>query len=161
LRLAIARRAADLRNFQFGRVRAVRSGTVGEYALHVQCPWRIEGPEGIVTGRADLWEPAEPSPEIDWDTWDYERDENLQDRRLAALLAGYDPETRSFVNEADYLVVEDVQADDCGGAVIWLTGGYRLALFPAGTRGEDWRVFRPGTGGPHFVVAGGSIRPRE
>jgi hypothetical protein len=30
-------------------------------------------------------------------------------------------------------------------------------LFPAGTRGEDWRVFRPDTDDSHFVVAGGRI----
>jgi hypothetical protein len=158
LKLALARRAADLRNFQFGRVRAVPGGTVGEYALHIQCPWRLEGPDGIITGRCDLWEPAERSEEIDWDTWDYEKDENLQDRRLAALLGGYDPATRSLANQTGYLVVENVGGDEYGGAVIRLSGGYRLVLFPAGTRGEDWRVFRPGTDTPHFVVAGGSIR---
>ena len=58
LKLSVARRAADLRNFQFGPMRAVEGGTLGEWALHVQCPWRIEGPDGnIVTGRSDLWEP--------------------------------------------------------------------------------------------------------
>ncbi len=157
LKLALARHTADLRNFQFGTVRAVERGTVGEYALHVQCPWRIEGSDGITTGRGDLWEPAEPSQEIDWDKWDYETDENLQDRRMAALLGGYDPVTGSFVNSTEHLIVEDVCADDYGGASIRLSGGYKLVLFPAGTRGEDWRVFRPDTYESHFVVAGGRI----
>jgi hypothetical protein len=158
LKLALARRAADLRNFQFGPVRAIDRGTVGEYALHVQCPWRIEGPDGIVTGRGDLWEPAEPSQEIDRETWDYERDQNLQDRRFSALLQGYDdPATGSFVNQTEHLIVEDVSADDYGGAAIRLSGGYKLVLFPAGSRGEDWRVFRPGATESHFVVAGGRI----
>lgn len=157
LKLALVRRAADLRNFQFGTVRAVEGGSVGEYALHVQCPWRIEGSDGITTGRSDLWQPAEPSQEIDWDQWDYEKDENLQDRRFAALLGGYDPATGSFVNATEHLIVEDVCADDYGGAAIRFSGGYKLVLFPAGTRGEDWRVFRPDTDDSHFVVAGGRI----
>jgi hypothetical protein len=161
LKLALVRRAADLRNFQFGRVRSVERGTVGEYALHVQCPWRIEGPDRIIMGRCDLWEPAEPSAENNRDTWDYDGDENLQDRRLAGLLGGYDPATRSFVNQTEQLVVEDVHADDYGGAAIRFSGGYQLVLFPAGTRGEDWRLFRPGTDEPHFVVAGGSIEQEE
>jgi hypothetical protein len=154
LRLVIARRAADLRNFQFGQVRAVERGTVGDYGLHIQCPWRLEGPDGILTGHSDLWELAEASEGVDWG-------ENLQDRQLGTLLGGYDPATRSFVNQTEHLVVEGVQADNCGGATIQLSGGYRLVLFPAGARGEDWRLFRPGTDEPHFVIAGGRVEETE
>jgi hypothetical protein len=53
LPLTAARRAADMRTFQFGTLRPVDRGSVGDFALHVQCPWRIEGPDGIVTGRSD------------------------------------------------------------------------------------------------------------
>jgi len=70
-----------MRGFHFGQIRKVEEGTVGEYALHVQCPWRVEGPEGIVAGRLDLWQPAADSPGIDWETWDYDENENLQDHR--------------------------------------------------------------------------------
>src|SRR5262245_25598399 len=91
-KLSIARRAADMRGFHFGRVSVDEAGkrSSGEFALHIQCPWRIEGPDGIVTGRTDLWEPAEPGKEINWDTWDYDEDENLQDRRVGALLGTFD-----------------------------------------------------------------------
>jgi len=154
LKLSIARRAADLSNFQFGQICKVEGGTVGDYALHIQCSWRIEGPEDIVTGRSDLWEPAEAHQEIDWENWNYDIDENLQDKRVEALLGGYDPQTRSVVNEGDQLVVEAIQADIYGGAMIMLSGGYRLVIFPAGTQGEDWRLFQPTTDKPHFVIAG-------
>src|SRR5215470_17765318 len=62
LRLAIVRRAADMLVLHFGDVRAHPSGegTIGAYALHVQCPWRLDGPSGTVTGRDDLWEYAGP-----------------------------------------------------------------------------------------------------
>ncbi len=146
-----------MRVFHFGQIRKGEGGTVGEYALHVQCPWRLEGPDGIVTGRQDLWEPAEDSPDIDWETWDYEENENLQDKLIGELLEGYDPETRSFVNKTDRLIVEAVQGDAFGGATISLSGGFRLVLFPAGGRGEDWRIFCPGIDEPHFVVAGRRI----
>jgi hypothetical protein len=161
LKLSIARRAADLRIFQFGPIRKVEQGSIGDYALHIQCPWRIEGPQGIVTGRSDLWEPADASPEIDWKNWNYDRDENLQDKCVGGWLGSYDPQTRSFVNESDQLVVEAVQADIYGGAMIILSGSYRLVLFPAGTRGEDWRIFQPGTDEPHFVISGGRIENRN
>jgi hypothetical protein len=160
-KLSIARRAADMRGFHFGRVTVEEPGdrSGGEFALHIQCPWRLEGPAGILTGQSDLWEPAEPSQEIDWDSWDYEKDPNLQDRRIGELLGGYDPKTRSFVNDTEHLVVEKVEADDFGGAAISLSGGYRLVIFPSGSAGEDWRLLQPLSEQRHFVVSGGAVDP--
>ena len=157
LELSIARRAADMRVLHFGQIRKVEKGTVGDYALHIQCPWRLEGPQGTVTGRLDLWEPAEDSPDIDWETWDYDKNENLHDTLMGEFLKGYDPQTRSFVNATGQLVVEAVKGDACGGAIIVLSGGFRLVLFPAGTRGEDWRIFQPGIDESHFVISGGRV----
>lgn len=154
LPLSVVRRAADMRIFQFGEMRAVERGSVGEWALRIQCPWRIEGPDGIVTGRLDLWEPVE-KPE-DWDTWDYEQG-NLQDRRMLEWLGASNPETGSCRNTTGALVVEQVAADDYGGATLYLSGGYRLVLFPASSVGEDWRVFQPETDEPHFVIHGGGL----
>ena len=157
LKLSVARRAADLRNFQFGEIRPIPKGTVGEYALHIQCPWRIEGPFGIVTGSSDLWMPAVIEPDFDQDTWNFDTSENLQDRRLAELLKGYDPDTRSLVNQTENLVVQSISADAYGSVIIVLSGGYKLVLFHAGTDGEDWRVFRPAIDESHFVISGGRI----
>ena len=157
LQLSIARRAADLRGFHFGPIKRVEKGTAGDYALHIQCAWRLEDQNGIVTGRTDLWEPVENTPDIDWDKWDYDKDENLQDNRIGSILGGYDPETRSFVNNGDQLVVEDFHADNYGGVVLFLSGGYRLVIFPAGSQGEDWRLLGPATEGHHFVISGGKI----
>jgi hypothetical protein len=53
LKLAVARRAADMRVLHFGTIRpALKSdlpsrknkprGSIGDFALHIQCPWRIE-----------------------------------------------------------------------------------------------------------------------
>jgi hypothetical protein len=69
LPLTAARRAADMRTFQFGTLRPVDGGSVGDFALHVQCPWRIEGPSGIITGRLDLWEQVEDNVPFD-ENWD-------------------------------------------------------------------------------------------
>jgi hypothetical protein len=146
LPLTAARRAADMRTFEFGTLRPVERGSVGDYALHVQCPWRIEGPDGIVTGRLDLWEPVEDNAPFE-DNWDYQKSPNLQDARLESWLA------RNKLS----LVVKSVDADEFGGAVISLDKGFVLRLFPAGTRGEDWRLFRPKTGCPHFVIIGGVV----
>src|SRR5450432_2589018 len=85
LKLSIGRLAADMRCFHFDEIRPAlgsRGGTVGQDAIHIQCPWRIEGPVGIVTGRSDLWEPADASKKIDWDQWSYDKNPNLQDKLI-------------------------------------------------------------------------------
>lgn len=79
LPLTEAGRAADMRTFEFGTLRpGDRGGSVGDFALHVQCPWRIERPDGIVTGRLDLREPVTDNVPFD-ENWDYEKWPNLQD----------------------------------------------------------------------------------
>ena len=67
-------RAADLEWFQFGQRRTVtaRNGTkeVGEYALHIQCGWRIRCGDQVVVGGRDLYYPPEgsdgPMDDFDW-----------------------------------------------------------------------------------------------
>jgi hypothetical protein len=146
LPLTAVRRAADMRTFQFGKLRPVERGSVGDFALHVLCPWRIEGPAGIVTGREDLWEPLEEDAPFD-ENWHYETSPNLQDARMRRWLEQHGAS----------LVVQTVDADDFGGASVNLCGGFVLRLFPAGARNENWRLFRPKTDTPHFVVSGGVV----
>jgi len=151
LPLSASRRAADLRTLQFGTLRPVERGSVGDFALHIQCPWRLEGPEGIVTGRLDLWEPVECGPEFNAEAWDYEKCGNLQDSQFANVMAKH----------GSGLIVSEVSADDCGGGSIAFSNGFVLRLFPAGTRGEDWRLFRPGTDAPHFVIEEGAVEAND
>ncbi len=152
LRLSVARRAADMRVFHFGEMREGNGGTVGQYALHIQCPWRIDGPEGIVTGRRDLWEHISTKPMPD--EWEPGIDDNIQDVRLSNLFGGYDNKTHSHVNSGESLVVESVRASDVGDLDIKLSGGYRLVLFPFGSTGEAWRLINPGKDMSHFVIEG-------
>jgi hypothetical protein len=147
LPLSAARRAADMRTLQFGALREVDGGSVGDFALHIQCPWRMEGLDGIVTGRSDLYEPVERGPDFDFDSWDYEKAPNLQDSQFNQLLARH----------GKSLIVQSVDADDYGSAAIAFENGFVLRMFPAGTRGEDWRLFRPKANMPHFVIAEGKV----
>lgn len=149
LPLTASRRAADMRTFQFGKLRSVERGSIGDLALHVRCPWRIEGPEGILTGRLDLWEPIDVDSKLNDEAWDYEKSPNLQDFRLDQWLS----------RNGSLLVVENVDADNLGGGAIFFALGFVLRLFPAGTRGEDWRLFRPKTDAAHFVISGGAVEP--
>ena len=145
LPLSASYRGADMRIFHFGEMREVDGGAVGEYALHVQCPWRIEVAGRIVTGRHDLFRPAHESEDFDWDSWDWDRSDTLQDSRVEEFLEQACP------------VVESVSTDAYGGARLRMTDGSALVLFPAGSTAEDWRFFRPRVDGAHFVVSGGCV----
>lgn len=141
LPLRIARRAADMRGFHFGQINPHKGGNAGEYVLHLMCSWRIEGPEGLITGHRDLWD---PKLEEDWDeNWDYELNENLQDWKIGQLVGKC--ENKSFYNYTDdKLVVESVDINGFGDLVIALSGGYRIVTFLNHSRGESWLFFSPG-----------------
>lgn len=152
LPLSIARDAADMKVFHFGTVVPHPSGrgTVGAYALHVQCPWRFVGEKAIITGTSDRFvEPSEGAEVSDDDP----KSGNLQLIKIASLLKGYDAKTKSFVNATKQLVVIAGNTDNYGGADLSLSGGYRLQIFPDGSLGEDWRFVE--FQGHHVVIEGG------
>ena len=91
-------RAADLEWFQFGQrktVKGVRGDTkeVGEYAIHVQCAWRMRHSDQVVVASRDLYYPATetdgPVQDFDWDV----QGANRRDRLIAEL---FQNETRQF-----------------------------------------------------------------
>jgi hypothetical protein len=169
LKLSIARNAGSMKNFQFGAIktRSAGKGTVGQYALHIQCPWRMVVAECawriplkylIMSGSGDWWEPAERGDNFDWGDWNEHRlTPSLQQKALAELFQKYDEGTKSWINISDDLVVQQVESDDYGGLEIHLSGGYRLQVFPDGKSGEHWRFFQPGTEDPHFVMEDGIL----
>lgn len=147
-----------MRGFHFGNISrdSKKCTSTGQFALHLQCPWRFEKSGSILTGQSDLWESPKGDEEIDWESWHFEKDENLQDKVIGELLGGIDEVTRSFENHAAQLVVEVVESDSFGGARIFLSGGIHLVIFPAGSKGEDWRLLSL-PDGPHFVICGGKV----
>ena len=144
LRLSIVRRAADMLVLHFGVIRPHPSGegTVADYALHVQCPWRLDGPQGTVTGSGDLWVyagPGERPPD-----WSYEDGFSLQDRKFATVFAR-DEKTRSWVNASDRFVVIAAKQTNRGDVTLELANGYAILLFPASGQHEAWRLFASGS----------------
>jgi hypothetical protein len=152
LRLALSR-YSGMQSFHFGEVRRVERGSIGQFAFHVQCPWRIVAHDRIVTGSPDHWYPADEN--VDWNAWEKDRSTpSLQEERILELFCGYDPDTGACENITKELLVETVDADNCGGVQVQMSGGYSLQLFPAGALfdgSEHWRLFQPDRDADHFV----------
>ena len=141
-------RAADLEWFQFGQrkiVKGARGDTkeVAEYALHVQCAWRIRHGDRVIVGSRDLYNPPHENdnPDFDWDV----QGANRRDKGIAEL----------FQNETRQFMVRDVEAGEAGAFTISFDDEYALDVFPDDSlSAEHWRLFRPSAEEPHFVVTG-------
>jgi hypothetical protein len=124
----------------------------GEYALHMQCPWRISGRDGIVTGSADMYSPADP----ELSAWDF--DENRPGNAVA------DRELRRWIDRYAHrpLAVVGIEVDRCGGFALKLSEGFAFEVFPDRVAddleyGEFWRLLQPARETPHYVMRG--VRP--
>lgn len=159
LPLSTSHRAADLQIFGFGAAdtRMIRfgprrgeQGEVHEYALHIQCAWRVSGPTGIVVGSNDLNYSSGSDPLDTPEHWD--RDAANTNRR--------DQRIRDWLGRAPF-VVDGLRADMFGGFSLLLEDGFALDVFPDdsldGEYSEHWRLLRPDEAGSHFVVSGSGI----
>jgi hypothetical protein len=157
--LSIAREAADMRVFHFGAIAPKTSGpgTVGSHALHIQCSWRIVGPNGAITGYSDRFDAVQEESEIDPD---HLGRGNLQRARLLELLGEFDAETNSAVDPAGRHIVVAADIGICASLDIVFSNGNRLQVFPDSSGLEDWRFFDcQDQNAPHLVVLGGRIEP--
>lgn len=156
LKLSVARNAGNMKVLHFGDLRRTDKGLIGKYALHIQCPWRIERDGRIVTGWADYYIRADNNDDEEWEPGAVTG--HLQNQIVADLLQEYDAETRSYTNQTDHFQVTEVSSDEFGGVQIHMTGNYQIVLFPCASRSEAWRLLEPGSETPHFVVEAGIAR---
>lgn len=150
LPLIAAGRACDLIWFGFGRrikVKDIRRGgdrEVAEYALHIQCPWRITDISKIVVGSYDKYIPnskIEYSDEFDWDI----QGANRCDEQLKTL----------FELHTSNLIVKSVKVDNFGELKISFSDNYVLQVIPdTSTDVEMWRFFQNGVKKEHLVMTG-------
>lgn len=155
LSLSIVRNAGSMINLQFGEPARYEGRLAGQYALHVQCPWRLTSETSLITGTHDFYHPADDNLDDEWQAGSPFG--HLQDQLLQNTFSGCEKEEKSLFVPAGAAVVQAVSADQYGGFELRLSGGYRLSAFPAAARGEHWRLLRPGNPAPHFVVGDGAI----
>jgi hypothetical protein len=144
-----ARRALDVFIFDVGAHRPTLNSKgeqveVGEYALHISCPWRIVGPEGMAVGSEDRWYPADE--DSDWSEFNPD----------GPTLFGFRMSTWLDAHRTSPLVIGSVTTDRVGGFKLNLGQEWALEVFPADSLQrelcERWRLFRPGESSPSFVV---------
>jgi hypothetical protein len=149
LQLWSSGRASDLQWFQFGQRRTVndhrgRSKEVGQYALHVQCAWRIIQGDRVIVGSRDLHYPADEGQnrqEFDWEVVGG----NRRDKQVEAF----------FEDGTRPLLVREIRVGEAGSFTIALDFGYALGVFPDDSSADEhWRIFKPYAEEPHFVVTG-------
>jgi hypothetical protein len=143
LRMWGSGRAVDMEMFAFGRRLPRQKGDgsqheVGEYALHVQCGWRIWHEGRTYVGSRDDFDPMLSH-------------EGERDRLLRELF------------ERENLVVLAVDTGSAGRLVIRFENGSELEVLPDraksdGEPAENWRLFTPGSDAPHLVYYSSGFR---
>jgi hypothetical protein len=147
-------RAADMACFQFGQRRKVqnRQGKkveIGEYALHVECAWRIAKKDRVIVGRQDLYYPADyKEGSIYPENFDWDHDPNRHDKLLTSF---FKSGNRKFE-------VKRIDVAEAGSFQIRLADGFSLEVFPFNSlKDEHWRLFEPRLSKRHFVCSGNGI----
>lgn len=136
--------AADMPTFQLGDLQPALSmrGEVwlGTFALHIQAPWCLWDPGRVALGPADT-------------SWEHGRAPFL------AVLEAWVDRTAS-----GHRTVTSATADDLRGFTLRLSGGGSLDCMAESETEEEegtelWRLFRPRSPVPHFVVLlGGRVQ---
>lgn len=147
LKLVRAAHAADMREFGFGSPDAHGKA---DWWLHIQCSWRLESAESVITGSLDWHEPERSDSQIP-DEWDPAHGGSLQDARLRATFADNDKSRLFLLNNTELLVVDSVHVDGYGDLSVELSGGFRIRAFPNGSTGEFWRIFKKNDLSSHYV----------
>ena len=147
------RRAADLAAFHFGRQNKTfdlkgANTEVGDYALHVQCPWRIVRDDRVIVGSGDLYYSADISNEQDSAEFDWDRNSNRRDELIRLF----------FENGSKQFAVQRIAIGTAGSVQILLQERYFLEIFPDKSLArEQWRLLKPDSGEPHFILTGAGI----
>ena len=144
-------RAAAMCWIHFGRPVEIESWgqkrIVGEFALDLDCPWRIKNSSGgIELGSADMFVPASGhtlDEDFDWD---------IQGNNL------FDVKAKSLFPEGSRIMVTSAGLGSSYDLTITFSNGLCLESFVnASSREECWRLFRPGLEHGDLIVTGVGI----
>ncbi len=135
LNLSTTSRAANMECLKFGTTSRLskkrdRMMEVGEFGLHIQCPWHLRDAEKIIVASNDIFEPANENQAFD-ENFDWDKaNANLRDVKLSNFLIQFQP------------IVISCKADVFGGLEINFETGIQLFVFPDASKidCELWRL---------------------
>ncbi|MCG8351743.1 MAG: hypothetical protein MI924_28585, partial [Chloroflexales bacterium] len=149
-----AGRAANLIWIHFGTKRTIQGWKgepkeVGEYALHLQCAWRIVHLDSIFVAADDCFyprnDPHQDPPDFNWSVPGV----NRCDEQLERLFTTFDPAQ---------LIVQAVETDRVGGFRLLMRNGLALEVFPnISFDSECWRFLCFSRDERDLVVTGAGI----
>jgi hypothetical protein len=115
---------------------------LARYRLHIQCPFRLDSPNGPFVGGHDMFYEADPP---------HRRIDGGPNRDLSRSL--FDRRVKEGSDlEGPPLMTLAIQADRGGGLVLELTEDWKITVAPASAIvREHWRFFDTTSDG-HFVV---------
>lgn len=114
-----------------------KANNIGEFALHLQCPWRLTNENEIIVGNGDLYQQADEKAAYD-ENYDYLKfNANLRDVKLDKLI------------KDKSIKIISAKADKFGGLKICFDNNIILTVFPdlaSKADNENWRLidFRNG-----------------
>ena len=147
LRVSSIGAAADMLWVHFGEFRTVptRDGLtkeVGEWALHLQCPWRFVRNGKIILGSSDFYYQAEDGEPL-------KRDSNS--KSLFSLKAA---RLNQYLH-SEVVGIVDIHLSGAGAFELRMGSGVVFSVMPVESLevsdAESWRLFQPSTDLPHFV----------
>ena len=147
------RRTADLASFQFGQKQQAttfrgNSVEIGEYALNVQCAWRIAREDRVWVGSADLYYPSDLQIERTPSDFDWSKGPNRCDELLRLL----------FQDDQRQFIVRGVEGGTAGSLHVIMDDSLSLDVLPNDSLSDEhWRFFKHDSEEEHFVVSGERI----
>jgi hypothetical protein len=115
--------------------------SVGQWAIHIQCDWGFSKSGSPIVSSADYYVNFNGSDL--GDNWDV-IGANRFDKRAAQLRAAFEVIPPRVVS---------IECDSVGGFSMHFDDISQLDVNPSEEISEEfWRLFEPGTDGPHFVV---------
>jgi hypothetical protein len=126
-----------------------------EYALHLQCCFRIRDREGLLVTNMEMYQPStaivnKPNFQIDSFDWDVQGD-NRFDEWVKKLSPAISRE----------ITVVDARVNAYGDLTIYLEQNIVIEAFIDVSTDECWRLFQTNSKRHHFVMLGNGIEEDE
>ena len=118
-----------------------------EFAIHLQCPWRIEDiqQKKIILASSDIYQPKDEDENIEDFNWD------IQGNNL------FDQKSNLFIKGNNSLIISDFRLMDYNDLFILISDRYLLRTFIDNSLGEEsWRIL-DNVDKKHYVCTEGHV----